>query len=479
MKQAPYSCNHWARLAIILILCLSPLPFGGEAFCSDSEKSPAGGFLIDMTPLLGTNGSIRAIAPVCQALTGYIGSSPFIWSRDFGMIKLNVGKEHFGTGCYLSDDGHVMAGIYRSDTQKEIGMGFIWHYGGEVQYMYDLGILKINWNGLSADGRIAVGQGFSLKEERNFLWNVSDGRRLRAISHDIDNYSMSPSRDGKKIVLENEDRSVVVVDLESGESRELTFGGVSPSAVDGAHNCLQAGDPKNPLRLWRESRTVHDSMAHLQKSDRPMRLNWFVDRLSKFSPLSFDGTYALGVVDLESYDHINPAKELFQTLTSESHMTDPSKIVHVLARLDNKGNAVVIDQGNIWPMALSDDGKTALYKRGITVRIWNEDFYRGPHTPLSLKKFLAEYAERGLDSAEARKAFQGQHPHPLDLKKYLEEFGLNLPSSREIGDAVMSPDGKCFYVELSHEDGEVSFPYQGFLACIGEGIAPPHWSLSE
>lgn len=479
MKALPFG-SQWTRFAIVLLaLCLSPFPFRGVASCSDSQTSPAGGFLIDMTPLLTAKGGIRAIAPDGRALTGSIGRSPFIWSRDFGIITFNLGSERFGTGTYLSDDGHVMAGTYRSDTQKDMGRGFIWHYGGEIQYMDDLDIVKISWNGLSADGRVAVGHGFSLRKESDFLLSVRDGKESREISPDVDNYYRQPSRDGKKIVLANDDRSVVVVDLENGESRELKFGGVSPSAVNGPHNRLRAGDPQNPLRRWGNGRTVPDSLVDLQGPDSPMRLNWFVDGLSQFGPLSFDGSYALGMVDLENYDHLNPAKELFRTLTNESYMTDPGKTMRVLARLDNEGDAVVIDEGTAWPMALSDDGTIALYQRDNTVRIWNEDFYRGPRTPLSLKKLVTEYAEVGMDIAVVRKAFQGRHPDPLELKDYLAEFGLNVPSNRKIRYAVMSPDGKCFYGELSHEDGEGPFPYQHFLACLGEGMAPPRWALPE
>lgn len=231
--------------------------FPGETLCSDAEELPAGAFLIDMTPLLSTNGRIAAIAPDCRAVTGYIGRSPFIWSRDFGMIRLNAGSGLFGIGLRLSDDGHVMAGIFRSDTRKEIDMGFIWNYDGEVQFMHDLGILKVSWNGLSADGKVAVGHGFSVRQETDFLWSVSDGKRLREISHTISNCDMSPSRDGNKILLENDDRSVVIVDLENGERRELKFGGVSASAVDGAHNCLRAGDPNDggSCRLPRRARS--------------------------------------------------------------------------------------------------------------------------------------------------------------------------------------------------------------------------------
>ena len=43
----------------------------------------------------------------------------------------------------------------------------------------------------------------------------------------------------------------------------------------------------------------------------------------------------------------------------------------------------------------------------------------------------------------------------------------------------MSPDGRCFFGMLSAKDGEKSFPYEKFLACTGEGIKPPFWTLRE
>ena len=43
----------------------------------------------------------------------------------------------------------------------------------------------------------------------------------------------------------------------------------------------------------------------------------------------------------------------------------------------------------------------------------------------------------------------------------------------------MSPDGRCFFGRLAAEGDEERFPYREFLACTGEGIEPPHWTLRK
>lgn len=98
-----------------------------------------------MMPLLGSHGKITAVAPGCRAVTGYIEQFPFIWSRDFGIIYLNAGAEYFGIGNFLSDDGQVMVGTLAADEREQTG--FIWNYGGEVHFMYELNILRTTWGG--------------------------------------------------------------------------------------------------------------------------------------------------------------------------------------------------------------------------------------------------------------------------------------------------------------------------------------------
>lgn len=433
MKHAANFGNQWAKLAIILVLCLS----------TSSDEHHTDGFLIDMMPLLGSHGKITAVAPGCRAVTGYIEQFPFIWSRDFGIIYLNAGAEYFGIGNFLSDDGQVMVGTLAADEREQTG--FIWNYGGEVHFMYELNILRTTWGGLSADGKVATG--YSHPSET--AWIVRDGTRLQKLGHSLDT-SVALSRDGKKVLIRYPNRSVCVVDPENGESRELKFGGVS--AVRG-NNYLRADDLKNPLRHWGLVGEVSDSTLHHENPDSPMHLDWLVDSPFLFRHLNFDGKFALGTVTLNNYRHIKSGKELFRTRRLESYMGDPSEILTVLARLDDEGNAVVIDDnrygGALSPLALSDNGKIALYKTGNKVKVWNEDLYRG------------------------------QHHVPLYLKEYLAEFGFHVPSDREIETAVMSPDGKCFFAGFPRKLDEESFPYQYFLACIGDDIEPPHWILPE
>lgn len=66
----------------------------------------------------------------------------------------------------------------------------------------------------------------------------------------------------------------------------------------------------------------------------------------------------------------------------------------------------------------------------------------------------------------------------MPLARYLEHFGLSLPSERSIKSAVMSPDGQCFFGELALYDDE-QFPYKQFLACIKRNYPRPHWNLNS
>ncbi|WP_300788254.1 hypothetical protein [uncultured Desulfovibrio sp.] len=73
----------------------------------------------------------------------------------------------------------------------------------------------------------------------------------------------------------------------------------------------------------------------------------------------------------------------------------------------------------------------------------------------------------------------GPWPRAMPLRDYLEAFGLVIPAKGDILDAVMSPDGRCFYGELAQgEDGQ-SFPWDRFLACTVKGINPPSWHLKS
>ncbi len=170
MKHFLRSGSRWFRRAS---LALSALPMlflpAGESSAADAAvSSPPRGFIMDMTPLFDERtGRIRAIAPECRAITGIIESQPFVWSRDFGMIRIPVSAPDYGMGVFLSDDGRIMAGfLSRDDKEHPVGYGqtwaqagFIWHYKGKRHFMSRHGLIDVNWRGLSADGRVAFGEG--------------------------------------------------------------------------------------------------------------------------------------------------------------------------------------------------------------------------------------------------------------------------------------------------------------------------------
>lgn len=66
----------------------------------------------------------------------------------------------------------------------------------------------------------------------------------------------------------------------------------------------------------------------------------------------------------------------------------------------------------------------------------------------------------------------------MPLARYLEHFGLSLPSERTIKSAVMRPDGQCFFGELALF-GDEQFPCKQFLACIKGNPPRPHWNLNS
>lgn len=96
----------------IFLLFITPLLFSYPDMASaDDSPAPSEGFIMDMTSLLGGNGRIKAIAPGCRAITGFRDGAPFVWSRDFGLVRLAPPSKHFGMGDFVSDDGRSMLGF--------------------------------------------------------------------------------------------------------------------------------------------------------------------------------------------------------------------------------------------------------------------------------------------------------------------------------------------------------------------------------
>ncbi len=498
MKHFLHSGSRWIRLAGLALLTLPMLSLtAGDSTAADDTPaalSPPKGFIMDMTPLLDERtGRLRAIAPGCRAVTGIIESQPFVWSRDFGMVRIPVPRPDYGMGVFLGDDGRTMTGFLSRDDQTHPAgysqtwaqAGFIWHYKGKKHFMSRHGLIDVNWRGLSADGRVAFGQG---KEpvpgaplpdapgeewdrfigtpqgkkamERGYvfnrpLWFIREGTRYRELPRFMNERELPQrimSRDGKKIIRFHA-RNSSVFDLETGKNRQLTFGGaVADGTPDEERTILRAGDPDSPLFRWGRSKYAMDNrlytdaeIAALQKEKRlspesPMLRNWHVDEISHCVP-NFDARYNLCYIWLKPY---RPDISRDRALPSGPRL---------LARLDDKGGAIPIadDSGYAGPLHLgdiSDDGKIVLYNQDREMCIWNEDI----PTPR-------------------------QHRNAWKLRDYLASFGLVLPPDRRIQDAIMSPDGRCFFGMLSALEGEKRFPYQEFLACTGEDIKPPYWSL--
>ena len=462
------------------ILLLLPLLFSYPAMTyAESTSAPSGGFIMDMIPLLGSNGRIKAIAPGCRAITGFLDGAPFVWSRDFGLSRLTPPPKYFGMGDFVSDDGRSMLGFVSINDaihpapygQTWARPGFIWRYGEPLHYMSRHGITDVEWYGMSADGKVALGYGkrkrssapaaskdktaenLELTPYYNRWFSVRNRHQFRVLDKiarpDASPYYRLLSRDGKKLLQKQQNNTVQIVDLQTGAQHPLTFGSVLPHTsadlAKGKKRILQAGDPQNPLFRWgrwpgfRRSRLLSDSELKRAAPDSPLHADWILDDFFCSIP-SFDARFTLCVLYLKQVPR-KPARPLLLD----------SKTLTVLARLDTKGNDIPIDDGPaLMGLDISDDGKTILYERDAEIWIWNEDLIL-PHDSL---------------------------PRPMPLARYLEHFGLTLPSEQSIKSAVMSPDGQCFFGELALF-GDEQFPYKQFLACIRGNASRPHWDLNS
>lgn len=462
----------------IFLLFIAPLLFSCPDMASaDDSPAPSEGFIMDMTPLLGSNGRIKAIAPGCRAMTGFLDGAPFVWSRDFGLVRLAPPSKHFGMGDFVSDDGRSMLGFVSINDaispppygQTWARSGFIWRYGEPLQYMSKHGIADVEWYGLSADGKAALGYGkkkpssapaatkgktaenLELTPYYNRWFSIRNKKQFRVLD-EIARPIASPyyrilSRDGKKLLQKQHDNSVQIVDLQTGAQRPLTFGGVRPHAstdpAKGEKRILRADDPQNPLFRWgrwpgfRRSRILSDGELERAAPDSPLRADWLLDDFFCSIP-SFDGRFILGELYLKQV----PQK------SARTFLPD-SRTLTILVRLDAGGKDIPIDDGPaLMGLDISDDGKTILYEMDTEIWIWNEDLVLP----------------------------QDNIPRPLPLARYLAHFGLSLPSERTIKSAVMSPDGHCFFGELALS-GDEQFPYKQFLACIKGNASLPHWNL--
>lgn len=476
MKRRLYFDRYCFLIVVLIVSLLLFFSFPDMPHANDSP-TPSQGFIMDMVPLLGSNGRIKAIAPGCRAVTGFLEGGPFVWSRDFGLIRLAPPKEHFGMGDFLSDDGRAMLGFVSINdaihpapySQTWARPGFIWCYGEPLQYISKHGIIDVEWYGMSADGKVALGYGkprsipqatkdkdaenLELTPHYNRWFSIRNKKQFRVLDKIVgpiaSPYYRLLSRDGKKLLQKRHDNSVQIVDLKTGAQRPLTFGGVLPHAYTNrakeGKNILRAGDPQNPLFRWgrrpgfRRSRLLTDGELKGIAPHSPMLADWILDDFFCSIP-SFDGRFILCALYLKQVPKNHDRLFLLD-----------SKTLTVLARLDAKGNDIPIDDGPaLMGMDISDDGKTILYEREAEIWIWNEDFVL-PHDTL---------------------------PRSMPLARYLEHFGLHLPPERTIKAAVMSPDGQCFFGELALF-GDEQFPYRQFLACTNRNASRPHWKLNK
>ena len=297
-------------------------------------------------------------------------------------------------------------------------------------------------------------ENLELTPHHNRWFSIRNKKLFRVLDKitrpDASPYYRLLSRDGKKLLQKQLDNSVQVVDLQTGKLRPLTFGGVLPHAsadlAKGEKCILQAGDPQNPLFRWgrwpsfRRSRLLSDSELKRAAPDSPLHADWILDDFFCSIP-SFDARFTLCALYLKKV----PKKPV-----RRPSLLDATSLT-VLVRLDAKGNDIPIDDGPaLMGLDISDDGKTILYEMDAEIWVWNEGLVL-PH-----------------DSV----------PRPMPLARYLEHFGLSLPSERTIKSAVMSPDGQCFFGELALF-GDEQFPCKQFLACIKGNPPRPHWDLNS
>lgn len=114
MKQF-HRCTQYC-LRIFLLLA-SPLL---SSFFPDmphaAPTTPAQGFIMDMTPLLGSNGRIKAIAPGCRAVTGFLEGGPFVWSETLASSALPLPPNISAWGISSVMTGALCWALYPSMT---------------------------------------------------------------------------------------------------------------------------------------------------------------------------------------------------------------------------------------------------------------------------------------------------------------------------------------------------------------------------
>ena len=476
MKRFFQHGGRWLLFAAVPAFLLFP----AQGSCAEPSR-PAQGFIMNLEPLLGDNGRIKAIAPGCRAMTGILDGGPFVWSRESGLVRLAPPKNHYGMGDVLSDDGRSMAGFFatRRDVPSGSDMvwsrpGIIWRRNAPLQLTARHGLADVAWYGMSADGRIALGYGREkmpgapaadasdaelerfgrtgqadggreVRFPASFWFCIENGtfRRMDELGGiDTSPYFRVMSRDGGSILLKKE-KAVYIVSRQNGGRRPLTFGGAVPlqpsSRSSYGQSLVRAGDPRSPLFRWgrlpgfRNGRIFAERELSQASPDSPMYKNWILREFFSCIP-SFDARFILAYVWLKRLDRGRGVLD--------------SRSLWLLTRLDAAGNDVVIDDdAAIMALDISDDGRIVLYQRENEIRIWDEDVILSGDTL----------------------------PRSMPLVAYLKRYGLELPENLSLVSVVMSPDGRCFSMELLDKKDE-NGPYLSFLACTDSAAVPPHWN---
>lgn len=409
----------------------------GEAVSPSGSPAGTRGFVMELTSLIGEYGGIRAIAPGARALAGSIRFamegdrfSPFVWSRENGLTMLaTAGPESWGTALFTSDDGAVAIGVVHKEGIEKAG--FIWRPGFPTVVANNaFFIIRVDWAGLTADGRLAAGGNGS---RYGFL--VENGERLmflpgaRNFNHDIEVWASEPTiprRDGSVPDDEWVDRGEPL----SAMSRDGSRFAFADFVMDADRREIWwptlAG--QRPGQLYREDGTPVERPAKRRRMDEgelrylpllkdspdhplPLKDDAILSKI-RLTHLDYDGSHVLGSVivryPLSSKDR---ARDLLLRMFSEGGSVDMESEEFVV-RWDAAGNAVLVASGDrMRPVAMSDDGRTVLVRNGYDIpHVWRE-------------------GER-----------------LVTLREFLNGYGVILPEeySTRMWSLVMSPDGRCF-----------------------------------
>ncbi len=365
------------RLAPLLLACAIFLP---KAACAQEPR----GFVMDMTPLIGNDGGIRAIAPGATAIAGSVRRydenttyKPFVWRRKEGFRLLPTAKDpSWGTAFYLSDDGAVTIGYLHGENVENAGL--IWLADGTTKVTNThFGVFRIHWAGLSADGTRAAGtsnwrDGWRIDHAATFTsltgarifnpekWEAepvtkrADGStpddafinrgRLVAMSRDGSTFAYS---DGYISYLTDTERTTI---------RELAIGGTS-----------------NPDRTTITTDRIRVPLLKKAAGNHPLPLkrDAYVQNIA-VTHLSRDGASAVGTVRVRY--PLTPkaqAVDAYLRLTTEGESID-EKEESWTVRWDREGQAILVGHEGQKPVAVSDDANTILLDRRGTISIWRQ-----------------------------------------------------------------------------------------------------------